>query len=244
MYREYNISSIIVLKLKYNQQYVDFFKIFKKIERFVYQLKFLVYWRIHFVLFVVQLKLIFDLTTNFFARSRSNQLNFVFIKNDIDQMKSFEIKRIINKRQTTRRDSKYFVRWRDYALQYDKWKKFFELNDTKNLIQKYEKIIQIFKSFSNRLKTFFIQSIKRQKFFIVFSSYKFFLKKKFRNDNIETKSFCKFCRFVVIYYRQIDYRQFVFWRHDVENFDIVKVFHKYFLVCRCDFRLVYWCYRQ
>ena len=38
LHREYDISSTIVLKFKYNQQYVDFFKILEKIKYLVYRL--------------------------------------------------------------------------------------------------------------------------------------------------------------------------------------------------------------
>ena len=37
-HKSYNISIIVVFDFKYNQQYVDFFKILKKIDRLIYRL--------------------------------------------------------------------------------------------------------------------------------------------------------------------------------------------------------------
>ena len=207
LYKKYDISLIIVLKSKYNQQYVDSFKIFEKIEYFVYKLKFSTHWRIHLVLFVVQLESILDSTTNFFARSRSNQSNFVFVKKKIDQMKLFEIERLINKRQTTWRESKYFVRWREYALQYDKWKNFLELNDAFDLIREYEKIIKSFITILDRLKLFNVSSIKKQKFFIntfVFSRKRNFMTISFNQTIISFKQ-----NFVIVISRKFFVKNFL-----------------------------------
>ena len=43
LHHEYNILTIDVLNKKLNQQYVDSFKIFEKIDNFAYRLKFLNY---------------------------------------------------------------------------------------------------------------------------------------------------------------------------------------------------------
>ena len=37
-HKKYDISFIVVLKFKYNQQYVDFFRILKRINRLIYRL--------------------------------------------------------------------------------------------------------------------------------------------------------------------------------------------------------------
>ena len=170
-------------------------------------MKFSIYWRIHLVLFVVQFESILDSTINFFARSRSNQSNFVFVKKKIDQMKLFEIERLINKRQTTWRESKYFVRWREYALQYDKWKNFLELNDAFDLIREYEKIIKNFITIFDRLKLFNVSSIKKQKFFIntfVFSRKRNFMTISFNQTIISFKQ-----NFVVVISRKFFVNKFL-----------------------------------
>ena len=50
------------------------------------------------------------------------------------------MKKLINKRQIVRRNSKYFVRWKKYSFQYDEWKNLFELNNVKKLIQQYDEV--------------------------------------------------------------------------------------------------------
>ena len=39
LHHDYDISFIVILKLKYNQQYVKSFKILKRVKRLVYKLK-------------------------------------------------------------------------------------------------------------------------------------------------------------------------------------------------------------
>ena len=110
LHHDYNISTIEVLDKKLSQQYVDSFKILEKIDNLTYRLKLSNHWRIHFVLFVIQLKSVFSSMNDFFNRSRSNQSNFVFVEKNTNQIKSWKIERFINKRQIKRRDDKYLVK--------------------------------------------------------------------------------------------------------------------------------------
>ena len=80
------------------------------------------------------------------------------------KIKSYEIEKLINKRQTKRRKSKYLIRWRNYEFENDNWKNIFELDDVINLIRKYEKIIRNIIFLSNRLKSydeFFVFTIRK-----------------------------------------------------------------------------------
>ena len=61
LHREYDISFTAMFNSKLNQQYVDSFKILKKIERLAYRLKFSQHWRIHSMLSVIQLKSCYDI---------------------------------------------------------------------------------------------------------------------------------------------------------------------------------------
>ena len=45
-----------------------------------------------------------------YRRSRSTHSNFVFVEENTELIKFFEIERLINKRQIARRDSEYLVR--------------------------------------------------------------------------------------------------------------------------------------
>ena len=110
LYKKYNISSTIVLKSKYNQQYVDSFKIFEKIEQLTYRLNLSTHWRIYLVFSIAQLKSSSSLNIDFFRRKRSNHFDSIFVENDTNIMKFFEIERLINKRQTKRRELEYLIR--------------------------------------------------------------------------------------------------------------------------------------
>ena len=94
LYRDYNISSVKSKKL--NQQYVESFQITKKIERLVYRLDIFEHWRIHSIFTIAQLKSSSSSWSNSFNRSRSTHSNSVFVEEDIKQIKSFELEKIIN----------------------------------------------------------------------------------------------------------------------------------------------------
>ena len=119
LHHDYDISFIVVFENKYNQQYVKSFRILKRIDKLTYRFDLFNHWRIHLILFIAQLKSCFDSTTNFFNRSRSNYSNSVFVEKNIERVKSYEIERLINKRQTKRRESKYLIRWKDYDSKHD-----------------------------------------------------------------------------------------------------------------------------
>ena len=153
LHKKYDISTIAILKFKYNQQYAKSFRILKKVDRLVYRLKLSTHWRIHFVFFVAQLKLCLDSIVDFFNRSRSNHSNFVFVEKNIEKIKFYEIEKLLNKRQTKRRESKYLMRWRDYDLENDDWRNLSKLDDVMNLIRKYEKVIRNIVFLLDRLKT-------------------------------------------------------------------------------------------
>ena len=72
LHHDYNISTTEVLDKKLSQQYIDFFKILEKIDNLTYRLKLPNHWRIHLVLFIVQLKSVFSSMNDFFNRSRSD----------------------------------------------------------------------------------------------------------------------------------------------------------------------------
>ena len=194
LHKKYDISITVILKLKYNQQYVESFRILKKIDRLTYRLKLSVHWRIHFVFFVTQMKSCFNSITNSFNRSRSNHSNFVFVEKDTKKVKFYEIEKLFNKRQTKRRESKYLIRWRDYEFENDDWRNFSKLDDVMNLIRKYEKVIRNITSFFERLKFIdasFSSIVKSKKFFFVVVIRKFF--------SIETSAAEKFF-FVVLFF--------------------------------------------
>ena len=170
-HKDYDISSIAILNNKFNQQYTAFFRVTKKIDRLTYRLNIFKKWIIHSIFFIVQLKSCFDSTKNLFRRHCLTQSNLVFVEEDIDLIKFFELKRIINKRMIVRREVEYLIKWKDYDSEYDVWRNLSKLSDIMNLIQKYEnsirhmidlfdrhrlsKSIMLRKSFANQNKAIF-----------------------------------------------------------------------------------------
>lgn len=113
LHREYDIFSISIFEKKLRQQYVDSFKILEKIDRLVYRLNLSSHWRIHSILFVTQLKST-SLENDLFDRQRSTLLDSIFVRDNIDKIKSYELNRVIDKRSIARRNTKYLVRWKEY----------------------------------------------------------------------------------------------------------------------------------
>ena len=165
-HHDYDISFTIVFENKYNQQYVKSFRILKRIDKLTYRFDLFNHWRIHSILFIAQLKSCFDSTTNFFNRLRSNYSNFVFVKKNIERVKSYEIEKLINKRQTKRRESKYLMRWRDYESKHDDWKNLSKLKNAQRLVQKYENVHRKTIILFDRLKITFIEFSQQTSIFV------------------------------------------------------------------------------
>ena len=166
LHHNYDISFIAIFKSKYSQQYVKSFRILKRIDKLIYRLDLFNHWRIHSILFIAQLKSCFDSTTNSFSRSRSNHSNFVFVKKNIERVKSYEIEKLINKWQTKRRESKYLMRWRNYELKHDDWKNLSKLEDAQRLVQKYENVHRKTITLFDRLKITFIEFSQQKSIFV------------------------------------------------------------------------------
>ena len=156
-HHDYDISFTIVFESKYNQQYVKSFRILKRIDKLTYRFDLFNHWRIHSILFIAQLKSCFDSTTNFFNRSRSNHSDFVFVKKNIERVKLYEIEKLINKRQTKRRESKYLMFWKNYESKHDDWKKFSKLKNAQRFVQKHENVHRKTITLFDRLKIIFIE---------------------------------------------------------------------------------------
>jgi hypothetical protein len=154
LHKGYNISITKVLSRKLFDQYIEFFRILKKIDNLAYRLDLSHHWKIHSVISVAQLKSISDSVIDSFKRSRSDESELVHMKEDIDNVKSFELKKLINKR-TTIRDVKYLVRWKRYDSQHDEWRSLLELQNALDLINDYEtfmkNIITLFDRISRSL---------------------------------------------------------------------------------------------
>ena len=118
-HKNYNISFIVVLNNKLNQQYIVFFRVMKKIDRLTYRLNISRKWIIHSIFSIAQLKSCFSSAEDFFRRARFINSNFVYVEKNIEFVKFFELKRIINKRIIVKRNIEYLVKWKKYESEHD-----------------------------------------------------------------------------------------------------------------------------
>ena len=189
LHKNYDISSIVMLSNKFNQQYMTFFRITKKIDKLTYRLNILKEWIIHSIFSIVQLKSCFDSINDFFRRHRFTQSNFVFVEKNIDLIKSFELKRIINKRMIARREVEYLVKWKDYESKYDVWRNLSKLNDVMNLIQRYKNSIRHMIDLSDRhllSKSIILRKSFANQTKAIFADIKFITRKSFANHAFDS----------------------------------------------------------
>ena len=198
LHHDYKIVIINIINKKYNEQFVNSFKILKKIDRLIYRLNLSSHWRIYLVFNVAQLKSYFFFTKIFFRRHRTNNSNFVFVENNTTTIKFFEIKRFINKHQIKKRESKYLMRWKNCDLEYDVWRNFSKLNNTIKLVNEYEKIIRhvvivfdrlLIKNTSIKHVKFIKKSFANNNFIVLIDRFFVFISSKFSKSNIVVISF-------------------------------------------------------
>ena len=102
LHKNYSISSTIKIIKKLTQQYVKSFKIIQRIDRLAYRLDIFEDWKIHSVFSVAQLEFSSSSDFDSYSRSRSTNSFFVFVEDDINESKSYEINRLLNKRMIKR----------------------------------------------------------------------------------------------------------------------------------------------
>ncbi len=139
LHRDYHLSDHSSKKL--SQQYCDSFLIIKRVEKLAYKLKLSSHWRIHSIIFIVQLKSALK-SADSFKHSRSDNSFFIEVEENIDEWVSYEIKKLIDDRvQQFDRESlirEYLVRWKEYESEYDEWYDENLLDNALELIQNYE----------------------------------------------------------------------------------------------------------
>lgn len=82
---------------KLTQQYIKPFHILEKIGRLAYKLDVPSDWRVYPVFFVTQLKPVLPLAKGLIAKPFPSNLPLIFIKDDTNKLKSFEIEKLLNK---------------------------------------------------------------------------------------------------------------------------------------------------
>jgi hypothetical protein len=87
---------------KFNQQRVDLFKIIEKIDTLTYRFELSFVMKIHFVIFITQLKFASSSNSDSYQRSKSNNSSSIITKNDdfndFTQTFNYEIERLLNRR--------------------------------------------------------------------------------------------------------------------------------------------------
>ena len=138
LHHEYQLS--IKFNKKISQQRCDSFFVKKRIDRLIYELDFSSAWRVHFIIFITQLKSI-SADEDFYQRFRFSHSENVKMKNDISQYKFYEVEKLIVKR--IRKYNKinvtqYLVRWLGYDSKYDEWRNLKTFNNNLKLMKQYE----------------------------------------------------------------------------------------------------------
>ena len=138
LHHEYQLSSR--LNKKIFQQRCGFFLVKKKVDRLTYELNLSSVWRVHFVIFIAQLKSV-SVDEDFYQRLRFSHSKSVKMKGDTSQYKFYEIEKLIVKR--IRKYNKinvtqYLMRWLKYDLEYDEWRSLKTFNNSLKLMKQYE----------------------------------------------------------------------------------------------------------
>jgi hypothetical protein len=151
LHKKYSILVTKTLEKKLSQQYADLFRILKKVKNLAYRLKISNHWRIHSVIFVIQLESMSNSIKNSYSRSRSKESDSVKMNEDIVKIKFYEINRLIDRRITTRRGTEYLIRWKEWRSQYDEWKNISKLQNCLEFVNEYEKFMNNLIILSDRL---------------------------------------------------------------------------------------------
>lgn len=91
--------------------------------KFAYFLKLLDHWKIYPVFNITQLEFCPDPKSDPYQRERSEKSSSVFVENDIEDFKSYEFDRLLNKRVIVKGRgfvTEYLIKWKGYDVHHDK----------------------------------------------------------------------------------------------------------------------------
>ena len=118
LYKDYSIPSSVGVTKKLTQQYVCPFHVLEKMGRLTYKLDVSLNWGAHLVFSVAQLELASFLTNNPFHYPRPYMPPIVFVDDDTNTAKSFEVDRLLHKRTVKKGKGhtvEYLVCWTGYG---------------------------------------------------------------------------------------------------------------------------------
>lgn len=113
----------------------------EKIGRLAYRLDVPPNGRIHPVFSVAQLEPAPPPAKDPFAKPFPSNPPPVFVEGNTDRLKSFEVERLLNKRQVKKGRGyaiEYLVRWKGYDAEWDRWYNVKELDNAAGLVDDYE----------------------------------------------------------------------------------------------------------
>ena len=137
-HQDYQLSNKSNKKL--SQQRCEFFKIIRRMRRLTYEFELSSAWRIHFVVFIIQLEFVF-VEIDSYQRFRSHHFDSIEMKNNTNEYKSYEIEKLVVKRQRKYNKTwitQYLMRWINYESKYDEWRNVFVLTNSTNLIESFK----------------------------------------------------------------------------------------------------------
>ncbi len=107
-------------------------------------------WQIHPVFSIAQLEPCPSPDSDPFAWSPPYNPDSVYVEGDTDLVKSFEVERLISKRQTKRRGQEYLVKWKGYGPEHNAWRNIPELGDAAQHLKDYEDGMKIVATLNER----------------------------------------------------------------------------------------------
>ena len=142
LHRDYNLFDNSRSKL--SNQRCDSFTVKRRINRLAYELDISARWKIHSVVFIIQLESVSNKNIDSYNRSRSNYLDEMKVENfsNIVYWKFYEVEKLIDRR--IRKFDRtfviqYLVRWREYDFEYDEWRSIITFDNVMNLVEIYER---------------------------------------------------------------------------------------------------------
>ena len=141
LHKGYSIPAIAGVTKKLTQQYVGPFRILEKVGRLAYKLNIPANCRIHPVFSLAQLEPASTSAEDPFQRLFPSNPPLVYVDGNINNWKSFEIERLLNKRQVKKGKGQaleYLVRSKGYGPEWDRWYNVKELDNAAALVNDYQ----------------------------------------------------------------------------------------------------------
>lgn len=139
LHRGYTLPAVKNKKLQ--QQFVGPLTVKRQIGRLAYEIDIPSNWKIHHVISIAHLEPATTQDDDPYHRARPDHPDAVYVEGDTENSKSYEIEALLGKRtgrKHGKQQTQYLVRWKSYGPEYDEWYGKEELENAKELVEKYE----------------------------------------------------------------------------------------------------------